>query len=134
VNEMGLNLGAIKEITGTSVESTEEMTWSVGRKKTLETMKSDWVKLIKVEIKKVNLGKSRMVRWSNDNWEIRLLKGTEALRLSNGVVLKVNDKSNSNEVIVKVLNEMIEQIKKGNLNKEIQQHMDKCRDKRNKYK
>jgi len=131
---MGLNLGAIKEITGTSVESTEEMTWSVGRKKTLETMKSDWVKLIKVEIKKVNLGKSRMVRWSNDNWEIRLLKGTEALRLSNGVVLKVNDKSNSNEVIVKVLNEMIEQIKKGNLNKEIQQHMDKCRDKRNKYK
>ena len=131
---MGLNLGAIKEITGTSVESTEEMTWSVGRKKTLETMKSDWVKLIKVEIKKVNLGKSRMVRWSNDNWEIRLLKGTEALRLSNGVVLKVNDKSNSNEVIVKVLDEMVNQIKKGNLNKEIQQHMDKCRDKRNKYK
>ena len=131
---MGLNLGAIKEITGTAVESTEEMTWSVGRKKTLETMKSDWVKLIKVEIKKVNLGKSRMVRWSNDNWEIRLLKGTEALRLSNGVVLKVNDKSNSNEVIVKVLDEMVNQIKKGNLNKEIQQHMDKCRDKRNKYK
>ena len=131
---MGLNLGAIKEITGTSVESTEEMTWSVGRKKTLETMKSDWVKLIKGEIKKVNLGKSRMVRWSNDNWEIRLLKGTEALRLSNGVVLKVNDKSNSNEVIVKVLDEMVNQIKKGNLNKEIQQHMDKCRDKRNKYK
>jgi hypothetical protein len=129
---MGLNIQSIAKVTNTAVESTEE--WSIGRKKTLEVMKSDWVKLIKGEIKKVANDKSRMIRWGNDAWKIRLVKSTVALQLGDKEVLSVGDKSNSKEVIKKVLENISDQIKEGNLNKEIQQHMDTCREKRNKYK
>ncbi len=131
---MGLNLQAIEAITGTKVESTAELTWSIGRKKTLETLKSDWVKLVKGEIKKVNTGKSRMVRWSEDNWSIRLVKSTIPLSFGNTAILQIGDTSNTNAVVVKALESIIEQIKSGNLNKEIQQHMDSCRRQRDKYK
>jgi hypothetical protein len=124
----------IAEVTGTKVSSTEEMTWSVGRKKTLGTMKSDWKALIKKEIKKVEKGKSRMVTWGNDAWRIRLVKSTEALLLTGHAVFEVVDKSGSKDVAKKILDAVIEQISEGGLDKEIQQHMDKCREKRNRYK
>jgi hypothetical protein len=131
---MVLNLKKIAEVTGTKVTSTEDMSWSVGRKKTLETMKSDWKKLVKKEITKMQKGKSRMVTWGNDAWRIRLVKSTEALLLTGNPVFEVEDKSGSKEVAEKVLDAVIEQITEGGLDKQILQHMDKCREKRNKYK
>ncbi len=131
---MALNLDDIQKNTGLDVSSTDALTWSIGRKKTLETLKLDWIKLIRKEIKRIDKGKSRMVRWTDDKWSIRLIKTTVALNFGENEVLLVDDRNNCNEVVVNVLTQIIEQIKKGNLNKEIQLHMDKCRLKRDKYK
>jgi tRNA(Phe) wybutosine-synthesizing methylase Tyw3 len=131
---MAINLQKIAEITGTKAESTKEMEWSVGRKKTLETMKSDWASLVKKEITKMQKGKSRMVTWGNNVWRIRLVKSTETLLLTGNEVFEVGDTSGSKVVAKKILEQLVEQIKAGAVDKEILQHMDKCREKRNKYK
>lgn len=129
---MGLNLQKLAKISGTNVEATDE--WSVGKRKSLETLKQDWVKLIKSEIRKVANDKSGMVRYSVDSWKVRLVKSTVALKFDENEVLSIGDTSNSKEMITKVLENIQQQIKDGNLNKEIMAHMDTCRANRDKYK
>jgi len=113
----------------------DSQVYAVGQKKSTAQVRSDVVKLITkrcnqfIKDTKLKKGQAPIARWSEEKgkWQISLTRNNDRIRIDGKKFVDVADKVGNKAVAVKVIQVIIDQMKSGAMDSELDAHMSRCR-------